>query len=90
MILVGSPSKPFEYTAKGTAKRPVVLKIYAAEIEKLYESTDDWQSDMVLPSTWSASESLDFVRAAVTSILSANLSDDMDLFQYGCDRLVIQ
>ncbi|KAJ7127122.1 acetyl-CoA synthetase-like protein [Mycena epipterygia] len=87
MILVGSLSKPFEYTAKGTAKRQAVLKMYAAEIEKLYESTNDWQSDMVLPSTWSASETLDFVRAAVASILSANLGDDMDLFQYGCDSL---
>ncbi|KDQ21392.1 hypothetical protein BOTBODRAFT_61102 [Botryobasidium botryosum FD-172 SS1] len=36
MVLVTSPSKPFLYTDKGSVKRPLVLKLYAEEIEAAY------------------------------------------------------
>ncbi|KAJ7665037.1 acetyl-CoA synthetase-like protein [Mycena polygramma] len=87
MILVASSSKPFEYTAKGTAKRQAVLKLYSPEIDNLYDTANVWQSDIPLPSSWSTEGNLDFVRAAVTRAVGANLDDDVDVFQYGCDSL---
>ncbi|KAI0753486.1 acetyl-CoA synthetase-like protein [Daedaleopsis nitida] len=41
MIIVASPLKPFEHTAKGTARRGVCLKLYATEIEALYAGEQD-------------------------------------------------
>ncbi|PSS37935.1 hypothetical protein PHLCEN_2v227 [Hermanssonia centrifuga] len=38
MIRVTSPSKPFEYTSKGTVRRQAALSIYATEIQELYGS----------------------------------------------------
>ena len=40
-ILIASPSKPFEYTPKGTPRRPVCLKLYASEIEEVYKDEED-------------------------------------------------
>ncbi|KAH9851149.1 acetyl-CoA synthetase-like protein [Lenzites betulinus] len=36
MIIVATPEKPFEHTPKGTARRGVCLRLYAAEIDELY------------------------------------------------------
>ena len=41
MILVTSPDKPVELTAKGTPRRQVALNAYAREIEDLYEKVKD-------------------------------------------------
>ncbi|KIM91772.1 hypothetical protein PILCRDRAFT_83846 [Piloderma croceum F 1598] len=38
MIIVSSPAKPFTYTAKSTASRPMVTTNYKPEIEALYAS----------------------------------------------------
>ena len=38
MIIVSSPAKPFAYTAKSTASRPMVTTNYKPEIEALYAS----------------------------------------------------
>jgi hypothetical protein len=38
MIIVSSPAKPFTYTAKSTASRPMVTTNYELEIEALYAS----------------------------------------------------
>lgn len=36
MIILAAPTKPFEYTAKGTPRRNACLKTYEGEIEALY------------------------------------------------------
>ena len=40
MILIASPDKPLEHTAKGTARRGVCLQLYAGEIDALYAAED--------------------------------------------------
>ncbi|KAJ3557933.1 hypothetical protein NM688_g1205 [Phlebia brevispora] len=40
-IVVTSPTKPLEYTSKGTPRRPVCLGLYAAEIESVYADEED-------------------------------------------------
>ncbi|KAJ7285201.1 hypothetical protein C8J57DRAFT_1217479 [Mycena rebaudengoi] len=49
MILTASPSKPFEYTPKGTPRRPVALRLYSSEIEALYRTEEVLITDRQFP-----------------------------------------
>ncbi|KAJ7634824.1 acetyl-CoA synthetase-like protein [Roridomyces roridus] len=40
MIITTSPSKPLEFTPKGTPRRQVAIRLYAAEIDALYEGEE--------------------------------------------------
>ncbi len=40
MILIAFPNKPLEHTPKGTPRRGVCLKLYAAEIDGLYAAEE--------------------------------------------------
>ncbi|KAF9261014.1 acetyl-CoA synthetase-like protein [Marasmius fiardii PR-910] len=44
MILFANPDKPFKYTGKGTARRPLILEDYKDEITKLYEGINNFKS----------------------------------------------
>lgn len=87
MIIVSKPSKPFTYTAKNTARRQAVIKDYEPEIEELYSQVEETtQPGLLLPSNWGPTQSLEFVRAAVFTVLKRELGDYDDIFQNGCDR----
>lgn len=89
MILVASPEKPFLYTPKGSIRRQVTLKEYDSEIEALYMSIEESsQGDIAAPTEWNPESTLEFVRKTVHSVLKADITDEDDLFQYGCDRFV--
>ena len=89
MILVASPSRPFSYTAKGTARRQPVIISYESEIKALYAAVDQTsQSHVEPPTSWSDNDSLDFVRTIVSSVMKQSVGDTDDLFQHGCDRQV--
>ena len=42
MILVTSPSKPFEFTEKRQPRRNIILKAYQDEIEAIYKEVMRW------------------------------------------------
>ena len=87
MIIVSKPSKPFQYTAKSTARRQAIINDYADEIAALYAAVaDSTQSTIPSPKEWDSVSILDFVRAVVNSVLKHGVKDDVDIFQYGCDR----
>lgn len=90
MILVVSPSKPFDYTSKSTARRQTIINNYEPEIEALYQSVAETsQVDVELPAAWNMEQTLPFVRKLVHQVLgsaSSSLGDDDDLFQHGSDR----
>ena len=53
MILVTSPSKPFEFTMKGQLRRHVILRDYHDAIEALYKEVENRaQSEFVPPPLW--------------------------------------
>ncbi|KAK0480753.1 hypothetical protein IW261DRAFT_1685198 [Armillaria novae-zelandiae] len=89
MILVSSPSKPFTYTTKNTARRLPVIEDYEDEIQALYDTVEDnILTDCILPPCeWNATSTVGFIRAVVRHILKQSLSDEDDLFEYGCDSL---
>ncbi|KAJ3925590.1 MAG: hypothetical protein NXY57DRAFT_967569 [Lentinula lateritia] len=88
MILVASPSKPFMYTAKNTARRQAILNQYEEEIEAVYKAVEETtQSDIPAPVEWNPLSTKSFVRNIVTQVLSHTVKDGDDIFQYGCDSL---
>ena len=89
MILVSSPGKPFTYTAKNTARRQAILKDYEPEVEALYQAVEETaQAELEPPQSWDLGGSRHFVRTVVNKVLSADVSDDDDIFRKGCDRCV--
>jgi len=87
MIIVASPSKPFAYTAKMTARRQAIIKDYEKEINALYDVIDQTsQVDIPVPAEWTPSQSLDYMRHIVHKVMTHKVPDDVDIFQHGCDR----
>src|SRR5882762_11679531 len=87
MIIVKSPDKPFEYTAKGTPRRQVCLKIYEAEIDAVYAAVEDSsQTELTPPGEWNAQTTLEFVVTVVEKVMKHKLGTEDDIFQNGCDR----
>ncbi|EJC99607.1 acetyl-CoA synthetase-like protein [Fomitiporia mediterranea MF3/22] len=91
MIIVASPEKPFQYTAKRSLRRQVVLEAYSKEIDKLYTIVNDSaQVDIAPPKDWSESSVLDFIRDVVAQTMKKEmcyLGDENDLFEHGADSL---
>ena len=92
MILVASPSKPFEYTSKGNLRRQRMIDAYATEINALYDSVaESAQEDIAGPSEWNSEQTYDFMKSVVAQTLktrSENIEDGDDLFEHGLDRYV--
>ncbi|PSS15405.1 hypothetical protein PHLCEN_2v3281 [Hermanssonia centrifuga] len=90
MIIVASPSIPFTYTAKGTARRQAIIADYEAEINNLYATLGgnvQAASAIPKPCTWVYEETLPYIRHIVRSTLTRDVNDDVDIFRYGCDSL---
>ncbi|KAF8869841.1 hypothetical protein CPB85DRAFT_1356315 [Mucidula mucida] len=83
MIIVASPSKPFTYTAKNTARRSAVIADYEEEIEAVYLA----RAHIVPPPEWTEESTLTFIRSLILSIMDKALPDDVDIFEHGCDSL---
>ena len=92
MILVASPSKPFQFTPKGTPKRKVVIADYATEIEELYATVEQSsQTGVQPPAKWSLEGIKNFVRATVKNVVETEeeFLDEDDIFQNGADRYAL-
>jgi hypothetical protein len=93
MILITSLSKPFEYTAKNTPRRLTAIAAYAKEIDDAYRAVDETtrgDTNISAPEEWTFLSTLSYVRAVVRNVMQKEkLSDDMDIFQFGCDRYVL-
>ena len=69
MIIVTSPTKPFQFTVKGLPRRNIILQEYHDEIEALYKEVEESaQSEFTPPAQWDKSSTLQFVRAVVESL----------------------
>ena len=89
MIIFSTPSKPFAYSVKGTARRQAVISDYTDEINALYEANaGSTKVEVPVPSTWAAEETRTFVREVVYKALGSDIGVDTDIFQFGCDRFV--
>ncbi len=90
MIILCKPEKPFEYTAKGNARRHPSISIYNDEIEAVYKAVEESSLiDISTPASWEPAESIEFIRSIVARVMKTNLPDDADLFELGCDRCMV-
>ncbi|KAF9471438.1 acetyl-CoA synthetase-like protein [Pholiota conissans] len=88
MVLVAKPDKPFQYTAKSTARRQAIINQYEDEIEAVYGAVEaTTQSSILLPKEWDIISATNFVRSVISSVLIHEVKDDDDIFQHGCDSL---
>ena len=91
MIVVSRPSKPFEYTAKGTARRQGTINMYDEEIKAAYAAVEDSSVQGVdPPANWDKDGATEFVRNVVGKVLPYEVGDDDDFFQIGADRCVLR
>ncbi|KAI0647275.1 acetyl-CoA synthetase-like protein [Trametes meyenii] len=89
VILVASPSKPFQFNMKGLLRRGVMLKAYQVEIDALYKEVENstQAAEVLSPSTWDEESTLSFVRAVVQRTIHRSIADDDDIFRNGGDSL---
>ncbi|KAI0350560.1 acetyl-CoA synthetase-like protein [Trametes cingulata] len=89
MIMVTSPDKPLEYTAKGTPRRQVCIAAYAEEIDALYKRVEESsQIELGPPRDWAPETTREYVAGVVRKVMKNNdVQDDDDIFQQGCDSL---
>ncbi|KAJ7769931.1 hypothetical protein B0H16DRAFT_1516867 [Mycena metata] len=87
MILVSSPTKPFTYTAKNTARRQAIIADYEIEIDAVYATVEETTQAGTRLEAWDSLSTLEFVREVVRSVMSSPVEDEDDIFQHGCDSL---
>ncbi|KAI0318579.1 acetyl-CoA synthetase-like protein [Amylostereum chailletii] len=88
MIMVTRPNKLMEFTPKGTPRRHVSLRSYDQEIDALYDAVkDSSQVEYAPPALWTPTTTKEFVGDSVRRVVQVPLTDNDDIFQYGCDSL---
>ncbi|KAI9058660.1 acetyl-CoA synthetase-like protein [Trametes sanguinea] len=89
MIMVTSPNKPLEYTAKGTPRRQVCINAYSEEIDALYKRVEESaQVEMEPPRDWSPESTREYVGNVVRKVMKNDeVQDEDDIFLQGCDSL---
>lgn len=91
MIIVTDPAKPFEFTPKGTPRRQISLNAYTKEIDAVYQAVkESSQADTDPPINWSRDNVNQFLHTIINKVLEGPISDNDDLFQFGCDRSVLR
>ena len=91
-ILVASVDKPFIRAGKGTVVRKLTERSYQSEIETLYKEMRMPPALLTprLKPSFMPEAVQDFVRNTVlTSLPSAEISNDDDLFQHGLDSVTV-
>ncbi|KAF5351531.1 hypothetical protein D9758_007233 [Tetrapyrgos nigripes] len=88
LIVVTTPSKPLELTAKGTPRRGSSLKAYEEEIEKAYQALEESsQPNIQAPAVWDTISVTIFITEVVENALGFKVHEHDDLFRVGADSL---
>ncbi|KAF5351553.1 hypothetical protein D9758_007244 [Tetrapyrgos nigripes] len=88
LIVVTTPSKPLELTAKATPRRGSSLKAYEEEIEKAYQALEESsQPDIQGPAVWDTVSVTVFITKVVENALGFKVHEHDDLFRVGADSL---
>ncbi|KAK0219250.1 NRPS-like enzyme [Armillaria fumosa] len=88
MILVASPDKPFEFTAKESLRRGAILKAYEKEIEDIYNAVEAVSQNVPVPPILTLKTATIVVRDIVKGALQQDtIGDNDDIFTVGGDSL---
>jgi hypothetical protein len=88
MILLATPSRPFQVTAKGTPRRQAILEDYAQDIDAAYVAFNrvSARGDPQVHGSISVNDALEIVRGQVHTNVRPSISDNENLFDAGMDR----
>ncbi|CAL3963137.1 unnamed protein product [Diplocarpon coronariae] len=93
-IILASPDKPFPRAGKGTVQKAAAAQLYAPEIEKLYERSEDDEADLRgLPKITVGGAPAPELQAQLARVVGAvfkcphELQADEDFFAAGMDSL---
>jgi len=96
MVLLASPSKPFDINMKGKPSRVKVLRAYDAEISQAYEEFGGASSihgevkKWIAATPWSEEHLTEFVNCVIEDGIQRKANLDDDIFTLGCDRYVLR
>ncbi|KAF8209695.1 hypothetical protein K438DRAFT_1810225 [Mycena galopus ATCC 62051] len=90
MIVLATPSRPFQVTAKGTPRRQAILEDYAQDIDAAYIAFNRVPAPAGPPvhGTISVNDALEIVRGQVHTNIEPSISDSANLFDAGADSLL--
>ncbi|KAJ7457190.1 hypothetical protein B0H11DRAFT_2243454 [Mycena galericulata] len=90
MIVLATPSRPFQETAKGTPRRHAILEDYAQDIDAAYAAFDNSVTSAVPQAGGEISmqDALEIVRGHVRVNVGPSISDHENLFDAGADSLL--
>ncbi|KAJ6574353.1 hypothetical protein B0H19DRAFT_1371452 [Mycena capillaripes] len=90
MIVLATPSRPFQVTAKGTPRRRAILEDYAQDIDAVYVAFNRAaaQAGPQVHGKISVNDALEIVRGQVHTNLRPCISDNENLFDAGADSLL--
>lgn len=88
MIVLATPSRSFQVTAKGTPRRQAILEDYAQDIDAAYVAFNR-AAALAGPQVHgkiSVDDALEIVRQQVHTNVRPSISDNENLFDAGADR----
>ncbi|KAF7348965.1 NRPS-like enzyme [Mycena venus] len=90
MIVLATPSRPFQVSAKGTPRRQAILEDYAQEIDAAYVAFNRVAAPAgpQVHGKFSINDALEIVRGQVHTNVRPSISDNENLFDAGADSLV--
>ncbi|KAF8162196.1 hypothetical protein K438DRAFT_1731291 [Mycena galopus ATCC 62051] len=90
MIVLATPSRPFQVTAKGTPRRQAILEDYAQDIDAAYDAFNRVPAPAgpQVHGTISVNDALEIVRGQVHTNVGPSISDNANLFDAGADSLL--
>jgi hypothetical protein len=88
MIVLATPSRPFQVTAKGTPRRQAILEDYAQDIDTAYVAFDRAAAptSAQVHREISVNDALEIVRGHVHTNVGPNIFDHDNIFDAGADR----
>ncbi|CAA7263092.1 unnamed protein product [Cyclocybe aegerita] len=90
MILLTSKDKPLPRSGKGTVMRKLAVKVYADEIEALYNTVESTQTigNIEAPTEWNVESVTQWIVAQLQDLLHGKtVQPTEDLFEQGLDSL---
>lgn len=88
MVVLATPSRPFQVTAKGTPRRQAILDDYAQDIDAAYVAFNrvPAPASPQVHGSISINDALEIVRGQVHTNVQPCISDNENLFDAGADR----
>lgn len=92
LVIVTGPGAHIPTSAKGSVPRALVARLFAAQIDAVYNAASESRSTLQPPQSWSHDDVRDFVHRVAQHVIcglvsDARLDESVDLFRQGCTSI---